>query len=89
MERIVEPDRPEPEIAIIFISLSSTIALLIGICFFKGFYRRAGPTGIEGVQNILLKGRSLSNRKEEKLRSAEARTLQVKNIQPSKYLLKK
>ena len=24
--------------------------LLIGICFFKDFYRRIGPAGIEGVQ---------------------------------------
>ena len=24
---------------------------LIGICFFKGFYRGAGPAGFEGVQN--------------------------------------
>jgi UDP-N-acetyl-D-glucosamine dehydrogenase len=32
------------------VNIAMVNELLIGICFFKGFYRGAGPAGFEGVQ---------------------------------------
>ncbi len=34
----------------VFPEISAEKLILIGICFYKDFYRRIGPAGFEGVQ---------------------------------------